>query len=148
MPDLLTMYAEAQPDKLAVVDDRPDGVVLRWTFAELEDAGQPARPTCCAISGRRARARRWCGAGRTRPGIVAVINAARKVGVTAVPLNYRLSAEEAAYVVDHCDAIIVYVDAEYAAASSTRSATSCRRCSTILVFGGAAPGGHAGRRTR
>ena len=43
-----------------------------------------------------------------------MINAARKLGVTAVPLNYRLSDEEAAYVTDHCDATIVYVDAEFA----------------------------------
>ena len=43
-----------------------------------------------------------------------MINAARKLGVTAVPLNYRLSDEEATYVTDHCDATIVYVDAEFA----------------------------------
>ena len=43
-----------------------------------------------------------------------LINAARKLGVTAVPLNYRLSDEEATYVTDHCDATIVYVDAEFA----------------------------------
>ena len=41
-----------------------------------------------------------------------MINAARKVGVTAVPLNYRLAPDEAAYVTDHCDATLVYVDAE------------------------------------
>ena len=37
MPDFLTTYAEVQPDKLAVVDDRPDGTIVRWTFAELEE---------------------------------------------------------------------------------------------------------------
>ena len=49
-------------------------------------------------------------------GIANLVVAARKVGATAVPLNYRLSDEEAAYVTDHSDATIVYVDAEYAAA--------------------------------
>ncbi|MEZ5251135.1 MAG: hypothetical protein R2713_18525 [Ilumatobacteraceae bacterium] len=52
----------------------------------------------------------------------------RKLGVTAVPLNYRLSDEEAAYVTDHSDATIVYVDAEFAPCSSA-SAASCRRWS-------------------
>ena len=36
MPDFLSLYAQAMPDKLAVVDDRPDGTILRWTFGELE----------------------------------------------------------------------------------------------------------------
>ena len=36
MPDLLSIYAGSQPDKLAVVDDRGGGDVVRWTYAELE----------------------------------------------------------------------------------------------------------------
>jgi acyl-CoA synthetase (AMP-forming)/AMP-acid ligase II len=48
-----------------------------------------------------------------------VINSRRrKLGCAPlVPLNYRLSDDEAAYVTDHCDAGFVYVDA------------SSRRCS-------------------
>ena len=42
------------------------------------------------------------------------MHALRKVGAVGVPLNYRLSPDEAAYVVDNCDAEAVYVDAEYA----------------------------------
>ena len=49
------------------------------------------------------------------PGVVRMMHAARKVGVTSVPLNYRLTPEEAAYIVDDCDAVAVYVDAEFAA---------------------------------
>src|SRR6478672_4624918 len=37
MPDFLTLYAAAQPDKPAVIDDRPDGTVTTLTYAELED---------------------------------------------------------------------------------------------------------------
>ena len=29
MADFLTAYAQVQPDKLAVIDDRPDGTVTR-----------------------------------------------------------------------------------------------------------------------
>ena len=41
-------------------------------------------------------------------------HAARKLGATAVPLNYRLTPDEAAYVVDNCDAVFVWVDADHA----------------------------------
>jgi len=37
MPDdILTIYAQAQPDKPGVIDDKPDGTVVVWTYAELE----------------------------------------------------------------------------------------------------------------
>jgi fatty-acyl-CoA synthase/long-chain acyl-CoA synthetase len=42
--------------------------------------------------------------GQNSIGVVRVIHAARKIGATAVPLNYRLTDEEAAFVVDDCDA--------------------------------------------
>lgn len=52
----------------------------------------------------------WCGRNSTE--VVAIIAAARKAGAVAVPLNYRLSPEEASYVVDNCDATIVLFDIE------------------------------------
>jgi fatty-acyl-CoA synthase/long-chain acyl-CoA synthetase len=52
--------------------------------------------------------------GRNSLGVVRAMHARAKLGATLVPLNYRLSAEEAAYVVDNSDAVIVYVDVEYA----------------------------------
>ena len=113
MPDFLSLYAQAMPDKLAVVDDRPGRHDPEWTFAELEARANQLANVLVEL-GRRARAARSSGAARTRPGSSSVVNAARKVGATAVPLNYRLSPEEAAYVTDHCDATIVYVDAEFA----------------------------------
>ena len=112
MPDLLTVYAQAQPDKLAVIDDRLGVDVRTVTYAEFE-----------AVTNHLAHVLRdhgvgpgvkvvWCG--QNSMGIANLVVAARKVGATAVPLNYRLSDEEAAYVTDHSDATIVYVDAEFA----------------------------------
>ena len=54
----------------------------------------------------------WCGPNSI--GVVLLVNAARKIGTVAVPVNYRLADDEAAYVVDHCDATVAYVDAESA----------------------------------
>src|ERR1700722_12684079 len=41
------------------------------------------------------------------------MNATRKIGAIAVPLNYRLTPEEALYVINHSDAEIAYVDREH-----------------------------------
>ena len=38
MPDILTVYAESQPDKIAIIDDKGDENVFRWTYAEYEAA--------------------------------------------------------------------------------------------------------------
>jgi acyl-CoA synthetase (AMP-forming)/AMP-acid ligase II len=53
----------------------------------------------------------WCG--QNSGPLVLATHALRKVGAIGVPLNYRLSADEAAYVIDNSDAAVVYVDAEY-----------------------------------
>jgi acyl-CoA synthetase (AMP-forming)/AMP-acid ligase II len=52
--------------------------------------------------------------GPNSPEVVAVMNATRKIGAVAVPLNYRLTPEEALYVINHSDAEVAYVDHEYA----------------------------------
>ena len=138
MPDFLSLYAQAMPDKLAVVDDRPDGSILKWTFAELEARANQLGNVLIAHGAGPGRKVVWCG--QNSLGIVAVVNAARKIGATAVPLNYRLSPEEAAYVTDHCDATIVYVDAEYAGLFE-QIRPEIPKVEHILVFDGPAPAG-------
>jgi acyl-CoA synthetase (AMP-forming)/AMP-acid ligase II len=41
------------------------------------------------------------------------MNATRKIGAIAVPLNYRLTPQEALYVINHSDAEVAYVDYEH-----------------------------------
>jgi acyl-CoA synthetase (AMP-forming)/AMP-acid ligase II len=109
-PDFLTLYARAFADKPAVIDDR--GTPEVWSFAELE---RQANRLANALLGLGVGLRDkivWCG--QNSLGVVRVMHAARKIGATAVPLNYRLSPEEAAYVIDNSDAVVVYADAEYA----------------------------------
>ena len=135
MTDLLTAHAANQPDKAAVIDDRRGADVRVCTYAELEArSNQLARVILehgVAPGGKVV----WCG--QNSMGIVEMINAARKVGATAVPLNYRLSDDEAAYVVDHCDATVVYVDAEYAPLFD-RIRDQLPQVTTYLVFDGSA----------
>jgi acyl-CoA synthetase (AMP-forming)/AMP-acid ligase II len=112
MPDILTAYAESQPGKLAVVDDKGEGSIVRWTYAEFEVAANRLGNALLSLGARPGQKVIWCGP-NSLP-VVAIINATRKIGVVAVPLNYRLTAEEARYVIGHSDAEIAYVDAEYA----------------------------------
>ena len=138
MPDFLTIHAGAQPDKPAVIDDRPDGTVLRRTFAELEaDANRLAHGLrdLGVAPGRKVV---WCG--QNSIPVVTLSSAARKLGATAVPLNYRLSPEEAAFVTDHSDAVVVFVDAEFAA-MFTEIRAEIPKVEHVVVFDGPVPEG-------
>ena len=55
-----------------------------------------------------------------------------------MPLNYRLSDEEAAYVTDHSDTSIVIVDAEFAPMFQ-RIRAQIPKVTTVLVYDGAPP---------
>ena len=138
MPDLLTMYAQAHPDKLAVIDDRLGEDVRILTYAEFEDVtnrlahvlqGYGVGPGVKVV---------WCG--QNSIGVATFVVAARKLGATAVPLNYRFSEEEAAFVTDHSDANLVVVDAEHAPLFA-RIRASIPKVAELLVFDGPAPDG-------
>jgi fatty-acyl-CoA synthase/long-chain acyl-CoA synthetase len=136
MPDILTIYAGTQPDKLAVIEDKGNGEVFRWTYAELEASANRvgnALITLGAASGQKVI---WCGP-NSLP-VVAVMNAARKIGADAVPLNYRLTPEEAHFIIEHSDAEIAYVDAEYA---HLFTGLAGKLPLHVVVFGGPAPDG-------
>src|SRR5215469_2059264 len=138
MPDILTAYAESQPDKLAVVDDKGEGDIVRWTYAEFEAAANRLGNALLSLGASPGQKVIWCGPNSLS--VVAIINAARKIGVVAVPLNYRLTAEEARYVIGHSDAEIAYVDAEYAHLFGGLVG-QLDKLRHVIVFGGPAPAG-------
>jgi acyl-CoA synthetase (AMP-forming)/AMP-acid ligase II len=110
--DILSVYARGQPDKPGVIDDRPDGTVRTWTYAELDAQSNRVANLLLSAGAGPGRKVLWCGP--NSPEVVAVMSATRKIGAVAVPLNYRLTPEEALYVINHSDAEIAYVDREYA----------------------------------
>jgi acyl-CoA synthetase (AMP-forming)/AMP-acid ligase II len=113
MPDdILSIYAQTQPDKPGVIDDRLDGTVVTWNYAELEAQSNRVANLLLALGAGPGRRVLWCGP--NSPEVVAVMNATRKIGAVAVPLNYRLTPEEALYVINHSDAEVAYVDHESA----------------------------------
>jgi acyl-CoA synthetase (AMP-forming)/AMP-acid ligase II len=113
MPDdILSIYAQSQPDKPGVIEDRPDGTVVRWTYAHLEAQSNRVANLLLSLGTAPGHRILWCGP--NSPDVVAVMNATRKIGAVAVPLNYRLTPEEALYVINHSDAEVAYVDYEHA----------------------------------
>jgi fatty-acyl-CoA synthase/long-chain acyl-CoA synthetase len=138
MTDLLTGHAANTPDTTAVIDDRGDGDVRRRTWAELEARANQLAHVLLDLGVGAGGKVVWCG--QNSVGVVETINAGRKVGAVSVPLNYRLSDEEAAYVVDHCDAEVVCVDAEHAPLFA-RIRGSIPNVREILVFDGPVPDG-------
>jgi acyl-CoA synthetase (AMP-forming)/AMP-acid ligase II len=141
-PDVLTVYASTQPGKIAVIEDRPGAEVLSWTYADLEAEANRLANALAGLGVGPGEKLVWCGP--NSPQVVAVINATRKLGGVAVPLNYRLTAEEARYIVAHSDAIVAYVDAEYAHLFPAPQDERLGNLRHVLVHSGPAPAGMLG----
>jgi long-chain acyl-CoA synthetase len=109
--DLLALYAGTQPDKLAVVDDRPGQPVMSYTFSELNDRANRMANLLLELGVDRDTKVIWCG--QNSASLMCITHAIRKAGAVGVPLNYRLTAEEATYVIENSDARTVFVDADY-----------------------------------
>jgi fatty-acyl-CoA synthase/long-chain acyl-CoA synthetase len=135
MPDdFLSLYALSQPDKPGVIDDRPDGTVITWTYAELEAQANRVANLLLSLGVRPGTRVLWCGP--NSPQVVAIMNAARKIGAVAVPLNYRLTPQEALYVINHSDAEVAYVDWEHAPMFADLRAQFTKVRHVIAVGGG------------
>src|SRR5487761_1033334 len=130
MPDdILSVYAKSQPD-------RPDGTVITWTYAELEAQANRVANLLLALGAGPGTKVLWCGPISLQ--VVAVMNATRKIGAVAVPLNYRLTPEEACYVINHSDAEVVYVDYEHVAMFAALRG-QLAKVRHIIAVGGPAP---------
>ena len=138
MPDLLTTHAQNQPDKLAVIDDRGSGEPVRWTYRELEERSNRLANALASLGVGPGDKVLWCGP--NSPQVVAIIAATRKLGAVAVAVNYRLTAEEATYVIGHSDAAVGYVDAEQAPMFAGLR-DDLDRLRQVIVYGGAPPAG-------
>src|SRR5688572_14292430 len=103
--DFLSAYAAATPDKVCVVEGETE-----QTFGEVNEIAKRWGHVLQDLGVRAGSKLVWCGQNGWE--VVALIHAARKAGAVAVPLNYRLSPEEAHYVIDNSDAVVVLFDVE------------------------------------
>lgn len=130
--DPLTAKSREHPEKLAVIVDDPSGRQVRWTYADLE---RRANRLAHALQRQGCSAGRttllWCG--KNSPEVVVLGHASRKCGLTAVPLNYRLTDEEATYVIDNSDSTLAWIDFEFVPLFE-RIRGDLPKLDTILVF--------------
>jgi fatty-acyl-CoA synthase/long-chain acyl-CoA synthetase len=138
MPDILSVYAQSQPDKPGVIEDKPGGTVVLWTYAELEAQSNRIANLLLSLGAGPGSKVLWCGP--NSPQVVAAMSATRKIGAVAVPLNYRLTAEEALYVINHSDAEVAYVDSEQAPMFAALRGR-LEKVRHIIAVGGPAPDG-------
>ncbi len=136
--DVLAVHAGAKADATAVVVDASGGGDPSiTTFAELNAIVNRLAHGLVALGAQRGERLVWCGPNSLE--VLAILHAARKLGLVAVPLSYRFNSEEMAYVIDNSDAAIVLADAEFAPLiGSVRD-----QCPKVRTFGtllGSPPG--------
>ncbi len=125
---ILSYWAARQPDAPAIISRYGDR-----TFAELDaDANQLAR----------AWRRQGLGEGdavaamiSNRAEFASVLAAAQRTGLRFTPVNWHLTAEEAAYIVDNCEAKVFVADARFAEVASD-AAKKAAGATTLLSLGG------------
>ncbi|MCP4906348.1 MAG: AMP-binding protein [bacterium] len=137
-PDFLTALASATPRKGAIIDDRPDGSVREISFAGLEARSNRIARALLAAGVRPHDRVAWCGPNSIDA--LVIIHAARKICVTPVAVNYRLTDEEAAFVLMDSDSVIAWIDAEYAQRFSAIAAGAPSLREIVVFDGPAAPG--------
>ncbi len=113
MPDVLKLHADGAADRLAVIVDASHGARFSTTtYSELNELVNRLAHGLWALGAHPGDRIVWCGPNSLET--IAVVHAARKAGLVAVPLSYRFTADEMAYVIDNSDATLVVADADYA----------------------------------
>jgi len=136
-PDPLSLHAALHPDRPALVEDPPGGAERVWSYADV-DRWAKRYASMLASKGIEPGERiAWCGP--NSPSVIALSAGCRMAGVTAVPLNYRLTVDEAGYVLDNCDARLVLVDVE-SAPLVVAARAAAPRVEHVLSYRGAAAG--------
>ncbi len=105
--DPIAAWAAADPGAVAVVE----GAVVT-TRAELNAEINRVSSGLAALGIRAGERGVWCGPNSTE--VVVFMHACRKLGLVAVPLPYRFTAEECHHVLSDSEAAVVMVDAAYA----------------------------------
>ena len=131
--DLITAHAAANPDKVAVIDDRPGQEARQLTFAELDLYTNRLANGFLMLGVEAGSKVMWLGQNSIE--VLACTHAARKAGVVSVPLNYRLTDDESTYVINNSDAEIIWADAAYAE-TLHRLAGRLENVRAVVIFGG------------
>lgn len=135
--DPLAVHASSKPDDIAVVVDASGGATpSSTTWTDLNAMVNRLAHALIAAGASPGDRVAWCGPNSLE--VLATVHAARKARLTAVPVSYRFTAAEMAYVIGNSDAGVVIADAEQVPLlESVRSELSGVR--TWIGFGGKLP---------
>jgi acyl-CoA synthetase (AMP-forming)/AMP-acid ligase II len=106
MPDFLDLHAQGNPDKVALIQG--DDV---WTFAQLNARANAFARGIKSLGIAPGDRGVWVGPNHEK--IVLWGHAARKAQLVSVPLSYRFTPEEMAYILTNSDATIAFCDPAY-----------------------------------
>lgn len=114
-PDHLTHWATNTPDAVAVIDQRIDGEIgatRSLTFQEFETEvnrwGNAILRSGLSAGDKVG----WCGPNSLEA--LAITHAARRTGMVAVPIPYKLTVAEAHFIAGHSEAAVAWCDDGYA----------------------------------
>jgi acyl-CoA synthetase (AMP-forming)/AMP-acid ligase II len=112
MPDVLDVYATAQPDAIAVIQgDRT------WSYAEHNARSNALARAILDLGLKPGDRAVWIGPNDEH--IVLWGHAARKAKLVSVPLSYRFTADEMEYIITNSDCRMVFCDPSYREALSS-----------------------------
>ncbi len=131
--DYLAAHADAAPNKLAVIDDRPGQPQRQQTFAEFNACVNQLANGLINSGINPGQKVMWLGQNSIE--VWAFVHAARKAGTVSVPLNYRLSDTESIYVINNSDSVLVFADAEFAQLLE-RIRPETPDVANVVIFGG------------
>jgi acyl-CoA synthetase (AMP-forming)/AMP-acid ligase II len=119
MPDILDIHAQAEPDKIALIHgDR------RWTYADHNARANAFARGIRSLGIAPGDRAVWIGPNHEK--IVLWGHAARKAQLVSVPLSYRFTPDEMAYILTNSDATMVFCDPDYRATLSSIDAPNIR----------------------
>ncbi len=106
MPDIFDVLAQMQPDKVAVILGEQS-----WTFAEHNGRANALARGIRALGINPGDRAVWIGPNHEK--ILGWTHAARKAQLVSVPLSYRFTPDEMAYILTNSDATMVFCDPSY-----------------------------------
>jgi long-chain acyl-CoA synthetase len=125
---LSSLWAQLQPEVPAVVSSHGTR-----TFAELNGrANQVARALRAEGIGPGDSVALLCS---NRPEFVEVMQGAQRCGVRLTPINWHVTADEAAYILSDCGAKAVFADVRFAPVASTAAAASSSAALRLSIGG-------------
>lgn len=138
--DWLALLAETDPDRHAIVDDRPDGRVDVVTFGRLHRlANQWANGLLASGLGVGSRLA-WCS--RNSVEILVLANAARRIGALPLSINQQLQRNEIVALLSASRATLVVAQDEFA--DHFVDLKGVTDVETVVVFGGPPRPGQVG----